>query len=478
MQSPVQRNEPRLPRTGRPPGPLRCIKQSIATADRLGAMKPVPVPDMPARLLIGAYAILVGLPVVLGWLLVGPARPWPDELSSALALAGFAALLLEFLLSGRFRAISGGIGIDRTMRWHQALARVLTLVLLVHPFLYTTPTGVQFLRPEDATHAGVLGLDAQSLVTGAIAWLLLGVLTLTAIGRDALPFRYETWRLMHGLGAALVALLGLHHTLRAGRYSLHPVLSAYWVVLFALAMLSLFAVYVIRPIRLARRPWRVASVTPVAERTWQVVLEPVGHGGLRFRAGQFAWLRLDRPAWSMREHPFSIASAPGGDGRLAFLVKEAGDFTRTIGTLRRGARAFVEGPHGHLVVDDLGAPGLCLVAGGVGVAPLLSILRAQPGRPALLIYGNRHAGQIVARDELAACGAEVVHVLQDPPPGWAQEAGLVTRDLVRRRCAAAARDGWLFVLCGPPPMMREVRAGLAALGVPSRCVLEERFVYD
>jgi ferredoxin-NADP reductase len=49
---------------------------------------------------------------------------------------------------------------------------------------------------------------------------------------------------------------------------------------------------------------------------------------------------------------------------------------------------------------------------------------------------------------------------------------------VQRRCAAAARAGWLFVLCGPPAMMREVRAGLAALGVPAGRILEERFAHD
>ncbi|CAH0156913.1 ferric reductase-like transmembrane domain-containing protein [Roseomonas sp. CECT 9278] len=437
---------------------------------------------MPARLLIAAYATLVGMPVALGWLLVGPARAWPDELSSALALAGFAALLLEFLLSGRFRAVTGGIGIAQSMRWHQRLARALTLALLVHPFLYTTPTGPQVLRPDDLARAGVLHLDAHALVTGAIGWLLLGVLTLTAIGRDSLPWRYESWRLMHGLGAALLAVLGLGHALRAGRYSAHPVVVAYWCVLLALAVLSLVAVYGLRPIRLARRPWRIVAVTPAAERCWQVVLEPVGHAGLRFRAGQFAWVRLDRPAWSMREHPFSIASAPGGDGRLAFLIKEAGDFTRTVGSLRPGARAFVEGPHGTLSVEGRGEPGLCLIGGGAGVAPLLSILRARrrtpAPRPAMLVYGNRHEGQILAEDELPTLGVEVIHVLQEPPPGWAGETGMITRDLVARRCARAAAAGWLFLLCGPPPMMREARAGLAAMGVPARRILEEGFAYD
>ncbi|MBP0463034.1 ferredoxin reductase family protein [Roseomonas sp. PWR1] len=434
---------------------------------------------MPATILLGAYALLVALPVLLGWALVGPARPWPDEVSSALAMAGFAALLMEFLLSGRFRAISGGIGIDRTMRWHQLFARVLTVGLLVHPFLYTVPIGAQFLRPEDATHAGVLRLDAHTLVTGWAAWLLLGLLTITAIGRDSMPWRYETWRLLHGLGAAAVAVLGMRHTLWAGRYSTDPVLATYWATMFALAAGSLLLVYLGRPLRHMRSPWRVAAVTRAAERIWSVVLEPAGHAGLRFRAGQFAWIRLGASPFSMREHPFSIASAPRPDGRLEFLIKEAGDFTRTVGAIAPGTRAFVDGPHGHLWIEGRTEPGLCLIAGGVGLAPLLSMLRAKADpRPVMLLYGNRHAGQILASEELAASGAEVVHVLQEPPPGWQGATGLMDRDFIRARCEAAAKAGWLFVLCGPPPMMREVRAGLVALGVAPGRILEERFVYD
>jgi len=63
----------------------------------------------------------------------------------------------------------------------------------------------------------------------------------------------------------------------------------------------------IRPLGLARRPWRIASVRPAALRTWELVLKPVGHDGLRFQAGQFAWLKLDRGPFVRREHPFSIA---------------------------------------------------------------------------------------------------------------------------------------------------------------------------
>jgi len=445
---------------------------------------------MPATILIAAYIALVTIPVGLGWVLVGPARPWLDELSSALALAGFAALLLEFLLSGRFRAVSGDIGIDRTMRWHQVFARVLTVALLLHPVLYSYnayqfagPGLWQTLPPGDPARAAVLGLAPASTLTGWMASMFLLALTGMAIFRDGLPYGYETWRLMHGLTAAAVATMGMQHALEAGRYSAAPVLAAYWAILVGLALFTLLTVYLLRPLRLARRPWRVVSVAPAAEHIWEVVLEPEGHDGLAYRAGQFAWVRLDRSAFSLREHPFSIASAPGADRRLSLLIKEAGDFTRTVGTLPVGARAFVDGPHGQLTIAGRDEPGLCLFAGGVGVAPLLSVLRgaraAGDARPALLLYGNRHERQILARGELAAMDAvETVHVLQEPPAGWDGATGLVSAALVQERCAAAAGAGWLFLLCGPPAMMREVLRGLRALGVPRARILEERFVYD
>ncbi|WP_237213447.1 ferredoxin reductase family protein [Falsiroseomonas oryziterrae] len=451
----------------------------------MAAMHPSPRTGR-RRLVIGLLAAGAILPLALGWLLVGPARPWPDEIAGASALLGFAALLWSFVLSGRFRAVTDVVGMDRTMRWHQVTGIAVSLLLmLVHPFLYTLPDGPAFMRPDDLTHAHVLGLGGASIATGLLAWLLLGLLTTGAIGRDQIPFRYETWRAVHGLLAISVVLLGLHHGLSAGRYSASPVLAGLWLALGAMASSTLLWVWLIRPIGLARRPWRIAAIRPVALRTWELVVAPVGHAGLRFQAGQFAWLKLDRGPFSRREHPFSIASAPSEAGCLRFLIKEAGDFTRGIGALPPGARAFVDGPHGNLVVEKRAEPGLAFLCGGVGVAPALAILREevrQPTpRPMLLVYGNRVATQLIAQEELerlsAAGRLKVVHVLGEPAPGWAGESGQLDAALIARHCEAAARAGWLFVLCGPPPMLREARKALQRLGVRPAQILEERFTY-
>jgi predicted ferric reductase len=316
-----------------------------------------------------------------------------------------------------------------------------------------------------------------------LAWLLLGVLTLTAIRRDDLPYRYEVWRVGHGLGAALLAGFALHHAISAGRYSGAPALMAYWAFLLALALGSLLAVYLLRPWRLARWPWRIAGLERVGDRLWSLTLEPDGHAGLSYRAGQFAWLRLDCSAFSVREHPFSIASAPADGKDLRFLIKEVGDFTRQIGTLPLGARAFVDGPHGALCLEGRQEPGIFMMAGGAGLAPMLSLLRDAAvrgeARPITLLYGNRHEGQIMAAAELATLAGrlrlDLRHVLQEPPPGWAGLAGMMTPALIQAEAAQAAREGWVFLLCGPGPMIRAAHQGLHALGVPRRRILEERF---
>jgi ferredoxin-NADP reductase len=51
----------------------------------------------------------------------------------------------------------------------------------------------------------------------------------------------------------------------------------------------------------------------------------------------------------------------------------------------------------------------------------------------------------------------------------------MTPELIQAEATQAAREGWVLLLCGPGPMIQAAREGLAALGVPQRRILEERF---
>jgi predicted ferric reductase len=127
----------------------------------------------PSRSLHPFFLIAVYIGLALATLVIAyaqgfPPRDWRDEFSSALALTGFAGLLIEFLLSGRFRFVSTHLGIDTTMRFHQLMARSLTVFILVHPFLYVTPI-LNDPFPWDTTGVHTLGLTGVSLITGLIA---------------------------------------------------------------------------------------------------------------------------------------------------------------------------------------------------------------------------------------------------------------------------------------------------------------------
>jgi len=439
---------------------------------------------MPAFALIFLYLCLVFAPLVLAGLSGRPPRPLMDELAAGAGLVAFAILLAEFLLSGRFRAISGRVGMDVTMRFHQLLARSALALALVHPFLYTLPFNRQL--PYDPTRQLTLTFEGEGLVTGVLAFALLPSLVVLSIARDKLPYRYETWRLAHGLGALAIAGLVYVHALDAGRYSQDPLMQGLWTGLIALAVLSLVFVYVIKPLAQMRRPWRVAAVRAAATRTWEVTLAPEGHDGLRYRAGQFAWLNIGHTPFSLAENPFSIASAPADGPEIRFLVKELGDFTRTIGAVEVGTRAHLDAPHGHLTLEGRREPGIAFLAGGVGIAPMFALLgqliREEDPRPTVLVYGNRTAAQIACGEELARIRrrhrTEIVQVLSEPPPDWDGEVGLLDAARIRALFSDAKYRDWLFVLCGPPAMMEIAEDTLIEIGVAPRRILAERFRYD
>lgn len=429
--------------------------------------------------LVGGYFGVVTLPLALSWWLGGPPRQFHQELASGLGILAFSMVLMEFILSGRFKTVSNGIGLDTTMRLHQLMARTALVFALVHPFLYQgTPSGRG--RPWDPTRELTLTTDFSALSSGIAAYLLLASLVLLAIGRTQLDFKYETWRLLHGVGALLIALLLLHHTVYAGRYGSHPVMTWVWVAMTAVAVGSLLAVYLLVPCLQRARPWRVTSVFHLTPKQWQVTVAPDGHRGLDYRAGQFVWLNIGRSPFALYENPFSLSSAPAAGPELSFLIKELGDFTRTIGQIDVGTVAYLDGPYGNLSVEGRAEPGIALIAGGVGLAPLLGILRQirliEDPRPVKVIYGNRIVDQIAYREELEA--EDAVFVLQEPPSNWNGETGFIDAALMDRVFSEAEFRDWLFIICGPAAMMDTVEAHLVKRGTPSNRILSERFKYD
>ncbi|MDX1568069.1 MAG: hypothetical protein R3223_09720, partial [Longimicrobiales bacterium] len=321
------------------------------------------------------------------------------------------------------------------------------------------------------------------ITAGSASLLLLVALVASSAGRKKLGIPYDGWRVAHLVLAVGAVGLGLAHMGAIGFYSGLTPIRVLWAVIGASLLAVVLRVRLVRPWRLSRRPYRVASVEPEPGDTWLLTLRPDGHPGFDFEPGQFCWVTLRHSPFAMKEHPFSIASPPSEEEELQFAIKELGDFTGTIGEVEPGATAFVDGPYGAFSIDRVAdAPGYVFIAGGIGIAPIASMLRAlahrDDARSHMLITAHSHWDRIPLRDTVGevaeALDLEVVHVLESPPPDWAGEEGWITRELLERHLP----EGWLemhYFICGPVPMTEAVTGFLDGIGVPDSRVHTELF---
>jgi predicted ferric reductase len=427
-------------------------------------------------LLVGLYVLLALVPLI-----VGLAPPTPSgrafwlELSVALGFVGLGQLALQFALIARFRRISEPFGIDLVMQYHRQIGILAVLLVLAHPLVLIAwrPSYASMLNPLSGDTGGITGLFATVAMVG---------LVIVSLWRRPLRLGYEAWRVSHALlGIAALALAQLHVTLTGvyvGAAWKHVVLAAW-----AAAFIGLIAyLRLLKPLELRRRPWRVADVRPDVAETWSLAIEPVGHEGLAFAPGQFAWLKIGGSPWSVEEHPYSFSSSAERASRLEFGIKELGDFTAGIGRVPVGTPVLVDGPHGSFSCDLQPADSFLFIAGGIGISPILSMLRtlADRGdaRRMRLLYACSRWDRVAFRRELeeleSRLDLETVYVLEVGHEDWSGPVGYVTRELVEPLLEAVGAGSRVF-LCGPDPMMMVVERILLGCGVTHRRISMERF---
>jgi len=414
------------------------------------------------------YLLLVAAPLLV--LLAGPVPPgagfWWD-FSMALGFAGMAMMGVQFALTARFRRASAPFGIDIIYYFHRYAALVALGLLLAHYLIVRvdTPQALGALNPLAAP---------GYMSAGRIALALFAIVVVTSLWRKPLRIDYERWRVWHALLATAAVAAAVAHIEGVGYYTAAPWKRWLWVAYTLFWVLLVLYVRLAKPWGMRRRPWRVIEVRPERGSAWTLALAPEGHAGMRFAPGQFAWLTLRGSPFRFEEHPFSFASGAAPGGRLEFTIKALGDFTRTIGTVQPGERAYLDGPYGVFSTDRYPrAPGFVFVAGGVGIAPIMSMLRTAADRgerrPLTLVYANDRWEDVIFREDIerlrGRLDLRVAHVLAAPPPDWTGERGYVDEALLARHVPAAP-GGFEYFLCGPRPLTDAAQRALRALGVP------------
>jgi len=430
----------------------------------------------------GAFWILVYLVVTLAplfVLLLGPVpagRGFWREFSVALGFSGLAMMCWQFALTARFQRVKAPYGSDIVYFFHRQISLVTFVLILAHPLILfvTLPETLQLLNVFTAPWR------AQAGVTALLALI---VLIAISVWRKKFKIHYDQWRVWHGVLATAAVALAMAHIVGVGHYVDTPWKRALWIGYGAIWVGLLAYVRIVKPWLELKRPYRVEQVTAERGNTWTLALRPEEHAGMTFKPGQFAWLTIWDSPFLDKEHPFSISSSAARPDRLEFTIKELGDFTARIKQVQPGQVVYLDGPHGAFSVDrHPHVAGYVFIVGGVGITPVMSMLRtlADRGdrRPLLLIYANKNWEAVTFREEIESLpnrlNLSVVHVLQEPPPDWKGETGFVTTDILRRYLPAEGRRYEHFI-CGPEPMMNAVEKHLSQLGVPLARFHSERF---
>ena len=227
----------------------------------------------------------------------------------------------------------------------------------------------------------------------------------------------------------------------------------------------------------------VAAVTRLTHDIRGILLRLIEPATIAFKAGHYVDLLVPGTSeW----RSYSMANPPSRSGEVELMVKlmPGGLFSSYIEQqLHPGARLTLQGPYGNFHLRDTAREAL-FIAGGSGMAPILSLLRdmveQQSSRQVTYFYGARARRDLFQLDELHSLEHRLpnfhfVPALSEPLPddAWAGEPGLITEVVKRLTPSGAAREAYM---CGPTAMIDAALVTLTRLGLKESDIFYDKFV--
>jgi len=195
----------------------------------------------------------------------------------------------------------------------------------------------------------------------------------------------------------------------------------------------------------------------------------------RYKPGQFMMVSVP----DIGEAPFSITSSPTRPGLMEFCIRRVGRVTDRLFELKENQPIWIRGPYGNgFPVEKMVGRDLLFVAGGLGVAPLRSILlyaldNRDKFQKIYYLHGARTPAEMLFREEFFRLQKRedfncYLTVDSDPSGQWPLGTGKVTDlfnqvDIRGEKCSA--------VVCGPPVMYQHVIIKFLKIGVPDNHIL-------
>ena len=393
---------------------------------------------------------------------------------SAGALTGLLATALAMIgiaFAARTHGFERAIGLDRALLWHRWLGETAALLLVAHIIstliAYASRGGL-----GDAIRQ--LTGEEQYMAMATVGALGMLIITFVSLGFVRRHMAYETWYFIHLLIYASLLLALAHEIFLGSDFAFDPLARWFWIVVTVIVFAIVFISRWGKAIRSIMKPLTVLSVTPLNDVAAAVELGGQNVTELRAAAGQFALLRPLTPKLCWQPHPYSISAAPRVD-RIRFTIKALGGASELMTQLPVGTKVAIEGPFGTKIYEELRGNKLLLIAGGVGIAPVRSLMEDfGPEAEPIVIYRARRQAEIVHLDELEALAetrnGRIITVVG--PTKNLRDGNPLDPDVMRRLVPDVSER--IAVVCGSQPMINAAYDCLYECGIEPEDIHFER----
>jgi len=281
--------------------------------------------------------------------------------------------------------------------------------------------------------------------------------------------KYENWYFIH-LMVYVAILVSFGHQLELGGDFSSFLFRAFWLGL-GLAVLCLFVWYrfIVLLIKNYRHQFVVNRVVNENSDSYSIYISGSDIEKYRFQPGQFAGFRFLATGLFFQAHPFSFSSVPG-QTQLRITIKNLGDYTKElVAQLKPGVRVIIDGPHGQFVITEPVKKAV-LIAGGIGITPIISLLASLKNRPIEkhCFYSAKNQTEFIFTAELNQLEPSLHYHESDT-------TGHLTLEHIKS--VVSNLSEYHYYICGPQPMLKVFRSALLAAGVSKGQIHYELFSY-
>ena len=399
-----------------------------------------------------------------------------DAVNYVFSISAYYWMMGNILIASKLPVLDRFISYDKRIRLHIFSSAGITVAVAYHG-LYKILMGYS-LDPVSL----LLLMGFACLILTSVLWIPLpGFQTFRRFVirriRNNVEKDYDRTKTLHSWLVLAIGGLIFFHIAGAGVFTETPLVSSLLYLLVYLAAMGIFLYS-----RYMRKPVS-ARILSTAANEDILVIEGETEKEISYLPGQFAFLGMKNDKGKWIEHPFSFLSSNIRDSSVqrqkqvvSFAIKMVGDFTRDLSLLKSGDQLRIRGAFGRFRPEQ--EEKACLIGSGIGIVPILSILRGlkkdSDTMELLVFLAVNRQEEIPEKDEILKISEEM--------PGVQinllvyQEDGILFSYDYFKRTLPDPKD-FHYYICSSPGVRKILLGILKRFGISGKAIHFEAFSF-